>query len=81
MPEKDFISRLNNFKIRYLTGHRFLYILAVIVGLGVGLAAVIIKNLVHFIREALENGFQGDIQQVLHLHSARCGDHPDCAFY
>ena len=60
MPEKDFITRLNNFKIRYLKGHSFLYILAVIVGLGVGLAAVIIKNLVHFIREALENGFQGD---------------------
>lgn len=60
MPGKDFISRLNNFKIRYLKGHSFLYIMAVFVGLGVGLAAVIIKNLVHFIREALENGFQGE---------------------
>ncbi len=60
MPEKDFITRLNNFKIKYLKGHSFLYILAVIVGLGVGLAAVIIKNLVHFIREALENGFHDD---------------------
>ncbi|MFH0757085.1 MAG: chloride channel protein [Bacteroidota bacterium] len=43
-----------------MDSHRFLYILAVFVGLGVGLAAVIIKNLVHFIREALENGFHGD---------------------
>ena len=43
-----------------MKGHRFLYLLAVFVGLGVGLAAVIIKNLVHFIRVALENGFQGD---------------------
>ena len=60
MPEKDFISQLNKFKIKYLKGHSFLYIMAVIVGLGVGLAAVIIKNLVHFIREALENGFQGE---------------------
>ncbi len=60
MPGKDFISRLNNFKIRYLKGHSFLYILAVIVGLGVGLAAVIIKNLVHFIRVVLSNGFQGE---------------------
>jgi CIC family chloride channel protein len=31
------------------------------VGLGVGLSAVIIKNLVHYIRVALQNGFQGDI--------------------
>jgi len=54
------INSLNKFKIRYLSGHRFLYLLAVFVGLGVGLAAVIIKNLVHFIREALENGFQGE---------------------
>jgi CIC family chloride channel protein len=60
MFKNRFISRINFLKIRHLTGHRFLYILAVLVGLGVGLAAVIIKNLVHFIREALENGFQGD---------------------
>lgn len=52
------MNSLNNFKIRYLSGHRFLYVMAAIVGLGVGLAAVIIKNLVHFIREALEHGFQ-----------------------
>ncbi|MEN8157444.1 MAG: chloride channel protein [Bacteroidota bacterium] len=43
-----------------MTGRRFLYLMAVFVGLSVGLAAVIIKNLVHFIREALENGFQGE---------------------
>jgi CIC family chloride channel protein len=60
MSEKRFLNKFNNFRTRYLTGHRFLYLLAAFVGLGVGLAAVIIKNLVHFIREALENGFQGD---------------------
>ncbi len=63
MPENDFISRFNKFKIKYLRGHSFLYILAVVVGLSVGLAAVIIKNLVHFIREALENGFQGEFSR------------------
>ena len=34
--------------------------MAAVIGLSVGLAAVIIKNLVHFIREALENSFQGE---------------------
>jgi len=58
MTGSSFLNSLNNFKIRYLSGHRFLYVMAAIVGLGVGLAAVIIKNLVHFIREALEHGFQ-----------------------
>ena len=60
MSEKRFLNRINKFKIRHLTGHRFLYILAGIVGLAAGLAAVVIKNLVHFIRTALENGFQSD---------------------
>lgn len=59
MSGSSFLITLNNFKIRYLSGHRFLYLMAAIVGLGVGLAAVIIKNLVHFIREALQLGFQG----------------------
>jgi CIC family chloride channel protein len=58
MSGKRFSNRVSNFRIRYLSGHRFLYFLAAVVGLCVGLAAVIIKNLVHFIREALENGFQ-----------------------
>ncbi|MCK5137627.1 MAG: chloride channel protein [Bacteroidales bacterium] len=34
--------------------------MAAVVGLAAGLAAVIIKNLVHFIREILKNGFQGE---------------------
>jgi len=60
MSKNSFLHRVNNFKIRYLSGHRFLYVLAAIVGLGVGLGAVIIKNLVHFIHEALQQVFQGD---------------------
>ena len=60
MSENRFIQKVNAFRIRYLSGHRFLYVLSAFVGLGVGLAAVIIKNLVHFIREALQNGFQAD---------------------
>jgi CIC family chloride channel protein len=59
MIGKRLLHRVNIFKIRHLSGHRFLYILAIFVGLGAGLGAVIIKNLVHFIREALENSFQG----------------------
>jgi chloride channel protein, CIC family len=60
MSESRFIQRVNTFKIRYLSGHRFLYILAGFVGLAAGLAAVVIKNLVHLIREVVQNGFQGE---------------------
>lgn len=60
MSESRFIQGVNSFKIRYLSGQRFLYILSAFVGLAVGLAAVIMKNLVHLLREVLQNGFQGD---------------------
>jgi len=58
MPQNRFIQKANNLRIRYLSGHRFLYVLSAIVGLGAGLAAVIIKNLVHFLQEALQKDFQ-----------------------
>ena len=63
MQESSFTQRVNKFRIRYLSGHRFLYFLSAFVGLGAGLAAVIIKNLVHFIHEAVQNGFHGDYSQ------------------
>jgi chloride channel protein, CIC family len=65
MSESRFIKRVNTFRIRYLSGHRFLYFLSGFVGLAAGLAAVIIKNLVHFIREVSQNGFQGDSTRYL----------------
>ena len=58
MPQNRFIQKVNNFRIKYLSGHRFLYVLSAIVGLGAGLAAVIIKNLVHFLQGALQKDFQ-----------------------
>ncbi len=61
------VNQINNFRIRYLSGHRFLYLLSVFVGLGAGLGAVIIKNLVHFIREALENSFAGDYTRLFYF--------------
>jgi CIC family chloride channel protein len=38
---------------------------AAFVGLAVGIAAVIIKNLVHFIEEALSHAIEGDYQKIL----------------
>jgi len=63
MQESSFTQRVNNLRIRYLSGHRFLYVLSAFVGLGVGLAAVIIKNLVHYIHKVIQNGFRGDDSQ------------------
>ncbi len=67
MSWKRFVNQINNFRIRYLSGHRFIYLLSVFVGLGSGLAAVVIKNLVHFIREALEQSFPGDYTRIYYF--------------
>jgi len=42
-----------------------MYVLAAFVGLAVGLAAVVIKNLVHFIQESLSKGFENGIGSYL----------------
>lgn len=65
MSRIKFQDRISNIRMRYLSGHRFLYLVAAFVGLAVGIAAVIIKNLVHFIEEALSHAIEGDYQKIL----------------
>ncbi len=65
MSRERVFGRINELRIRYLTGHQFLYILSALIGLAVGLAAVIIKNLVHLIEELLKGGIQGEYNRYL----------------
>ena len=65
MTKMTFQDRISKLRMRYLSGHRFLYLVAAIVGLAVGLAAVIIKNLVHFIEVALSKAIEGDYEKIL----------------
>ncbi|MEX0980756.1 MAG: chloride channel protein [Bacteroidales bacterium] len=65
MSKITFQDRIRKLRMRYLSGHRFLYLIAAIVGLAVGLAAVIIKNLVHFIEVALSTAIEGDYEKIL----------------
>ncbi len=65
MSNFTFQDRVSNLRMKYLSGHKFLYLVASIVGLAVGIAAVIIKNLVHFIELALSKAIEGDYQRIL----------------
>ncbi len=65
MTKMTFQDRISKLRMRYLSGQRFLYLVAAIVGLAVGLAAVIIKNLVHFIEVALSKAIEGDYEKIL----------------
>lgn len=58
-------ARVSHLRMKYLSGQRFLYLVSGVVGLLVGLAAVIIKNLVHFIQGALARGIEGEYRIYL----------------
>lgn len=65
MAKKNFQERIGLLRMKYLSGHRFLFFMAGFVGLAVGVAAVIIKNLVHLIQEVLSRGIEGDFRSYL----------------
>jgi CIC family chloride channel protein len=65
MNKERFIEKVSKLRMRYLPGHRFLYLIAGFVGLFVGIAAVIIKNLVHLIQHSLSNAVAGDFRSYL----------------
>jgi chloride channel protein, CIC family len=65
MSKITFQDRVSNLRMKYLPGHRFLYLVAALVGFCVGVAAVIIKNLVLFIEEALSQAIAGKFEKIL----------------
>jgi len=65
MAGKNLQERMSLIRMKYLSGHRFLFFMSGFIGLAVGLAAVIIKNLVHFIQEALSRGIEGEFRSYL----------------
>ena len=58
--KKTLLLRLLTWRIRHLSNRNFMFILSVMVGLSVGLAAVLVKNSVHWIRTLLTSGFSAD---------------------
>jgi CIC family chloride channel protein len=54
-------------RAKYIQQRQFLLILSAVVGLAVGFSAVIIKNLVHFIKELLTVGLAGNFQNYLYF--------------
>lgn len=67
MKLSEVINRISRWRVKYIQQRQFLLILSAIVGLAVGFAAVIIKNLVHFIKELLTVGLAGNFQNYLYF--------------
>ncbi len=55
------------FKRKYLNNRQFIMVLSVIIGFLSGLAAVIIKNAVHFIKDLLTAGFNVEFDNIMYI--------------
>ncbi len=67
MPKNDFIARLLIWRLRNLSNQAFILILSGIVGIASGLAAVILKESVHFIQHFLTEGFYKEYANFLYI--------------
>jgi len=54
-------------RLRHVSNRNFILLLAVIIGITVGLGAVIIKGAVHFIRTTLVEGFTGEVYNLYYF--------------
>ena len=60
------LGRFLRWRIRHIPNKNFMLVMAVLIGLAVGLAAVIIKRSVHFIQELLTGGFSMEDYNILY---------------
>ena len=67
MKFRKIIHNLLNRRAKYFQQRQFIYLLSGIVGLAVGLSAVLIKNIVHLIKHWLTVGLAGDFQHYLYF--------------
>ncbi len=65
MEKVSLIRKFNYWRIRHISNRQFLLILSIIIGLGAGFGAVIIRMAVHHIKEVLQHGFSEDYQNYL----------------
>lgn len=61
------VKRITIWRLKHISNSQFMGILGIIIGLVVGLAAVVIKNSVHLIQSLLKHGFTGEYQKFIYL--------------
>ncbi len=62
-----FVRKLLIWRIKHINQRQFILILSLIVGILSGLAAVILKNTIHFVHTILTEGFSVDSKNLLYL--------------
>lgn len=68
MPQKQsLLGRFLIWRVKHIKHKHFVMLLSIVVGLSVGLAAVVIKNAVHFIEKLLTYGFVKEYENYLYF--------------
>jgi chloride channel protein, CIC family len=67
MPKKTILRRFLTWRVKYISPRQFMMLMSVLVGFSVGIAAVIIKNSVHFIQNLLTSGFAINYHNYLYF--------------
>ena len=67
MKKQTLLERFITWRLKHISDRQFMLILSVIIGLAVGLSAVVIKNSVHFISRLLTSGFAIQYQNYLYF--------------
>jgi CIC family chloride channel protein len=67
MKRKGWLDRFLDWRIRHINDQQFMILVGVVVGLGVGFSAVIIKNTVYFIEYLLTHNFDRNDFNFLYL--------------
>ena len=66
---KNWINQFLIWRAKHIQHKHFVLFLSLIVGLLSGVAAVIIKNTVHFIQQLITTGFSKDLHNYLYFIS------------
>lgn len=61
------VSKISQWRVKYIQQRQLMLILSALTGLAVGFSAVIIKNLVHLIKEVLTVGLAGNYRSYLYF--------------
>ncbi|OQX78444.1 MAG: chloride channel protein [Bacteroidetes bacterium 4484_249] len=67
MKEKSLLVKFFNWRVKHITDRQFMLILSAVIGLLSGIAAVTIKNMVHFTQHFLTGWFTEDNQNYLYI--------------
>jgi len=66
-PQRTLLYFIQSLRRKYLNDRQYMMMLAVVIGFLSGLAAVIIKNAVHFIQRILTSGFNAEYDNILYI--------------